>query len=174
MKLYQVIAVFIVLLHVGSCALNCSYPVRCREIINVYEQALIEQKGNIFILNDLFYPSNEAPVDSILVRYTLLTNSSQGEHFGFIRLRGWCKTNVYTIVSPLMLETLFTGLVYLYNSKFSRSTEIRNKIIEEDYKELALNLTQHNEFSDTQTKIYNALNYITPWVSVHTLIIAAA
>lgn len=172
MKLYQGLAVFVLLLHLGSCA-NMTYMCsnnytqyeRCKHIITAFEQALLEQEANIFALDNQFYPSDRYPTDSFLVGYILINGTSAPD----VMIRGWCKSSTYVIASPIMLETLFTGLPYFFNVIVSRQLARSNdgffSMMSEQIttsKNFVLNLTQYKY---TKDEIEYALDYITPWVS---------
>ncbi len=156
MKLYQTFAVFIVLIGTGSCTDLCSEYgqfKRCEQIIDTFEEALIKEESNIFALNQLFFPSNRYPASSFRVGYHI-------ENSTFVGVRGWCKSVAHTIASPIMIQTLFTGLTYPYHMEVSRQSLMPSH--------LHLNISEHN-FSEEE--IDYALDYITPWVSSYTYLL---
>ncbi len=153
MKLYQAFAVFIVLIGTGSCTDLCSEYgqfKRCEQIIDTFEEALIKEESNIFALNQLFFPSDRYPASDFVVSYHIIVS---GQH-GNSTVKSWCRSTAHTIASPVMIETLFTGLTIFYHK------EVNHQVLVPSH--LHLNITGHN-FS--QEEIDYALNYITPWVS---------
>lgn len=159
MKLYQGLAALIILLRIDSCTGVCSeYPQfrRCKAIIDAFEQAVLEQDSNVFALNAVFNPANRYPAPSIFIAYVLFLPPQESGIKVQVKakIRGWCKSNAHTIASPFMLQTLFTGLTYAYNTVISRQRQT--------HMNLALNLTR---YYFTEEEIDYAINYITPWVS---------
>ncbi len=155
MKLYQAIAVFIVL--TGSCTGLCSKYSQfkeCEQIIDTFEEALIKEESNIFALNDLFFPSNRHPASNFVVKYYIIVSGQDGNITMKVRARSWCKSTVYTLASLFMVQTLFTGLTYTHHMIVGRQLPTPSKLL--------LNITDQN-FSDKE--IDYALDYITPWVS---------
>ncbi len=81
MKIYQAFAVFIVLIGTGSCTDLCStYDEfeRCEQIIDTFEEALINEEANIFVLRTLFFPSNQRPASNFLVGYHIIGPRQDG------------------------------------------------------------------------------------------------
>ena len=161
MKLYQTFAVFIVLIGTGSCTDLCSEYgqfKRCEQIIDTFTEALIKEESNIFALNNIFFPGNRYPVSNFVARYYIIVpgqdeNSTDGNST-FFGVRGWCKSAVNTIASPVMIETLFTGLTIFYHKEVNHQSLMPSNLL--------LNITKHNY---SEEEINYALDYITPWVS---------
>ena len=166
MKLYQAFAVFLVLIGTGSCTDLCSEYgqfKRCKQIIDTFEEALIKEESNIFALNQLFFSSNRYPASDAVVSYHIIVsgqdeNSTDGNST-FFGVRGWCNNAAYTIASPYMIETLFTGPIAYHK-------EVNHQMLIPSI--LHLNITKHNY---SEEEINYALDYITPWVSSYILIL---
>ena len=165
MKLYQAFAVFIVLIGTGSSTDVCSNFLefrRCEQIIDMFEEALIKEESNIFALNDIFFPSNRHPASNFMVGYLIIRPGQDENSTLKLHIRSWCTSTSYTIASPLMLQTLFTGLTYICHMSVSRQLIMPSNLF--------LNITDHN-FSEKEIDytLDYALDYITPWVSSYLL-----
>lgn len=107
--------------------------VRCKQISDMFENAIIEKEDNKFALQSLFYPSNQYPASTFIARYMLLLPPSDKE-LNITMFRSWSKSNAYTIASPIMLETLFSGLTYPYLKKIShQNTHFRTFVLNITY-----------------------------------------
>ena len=95
-----------------------------------------------------------------MVGYNIIMPGQDGNSTFKLYVRSWCKSTAHTLASPFMVQTLFTGLTYVYHMEVSRQDLIPSILL--------LNITEHN-FSEDE--INYALDYITPWVSSYSLLL---
>ncbi len=161
MKIYQIIAVLTILLHATSCTDFCQSIFKtddntCKDYINETEQTLLRRKGNLLVLNDAFYPSHDYAKPNLLVDYFTETYREKGNIVEQYKTRGYCQSNTYTVISPVMLQTLFTGILYLFSREIGRQEKGYIRIhLQQDISHIKL----------TENQIDFLVDYITPWVS---------
>lgn len=141
----------------ASCATVCNNPfdsqtIRCQQIVEIFETALISEELSTFHLRERFFPSEEYPSAVIQVAYSILVN---GEIY--TRIGSWCKNSVFTVINPVQLQAMFPML----EDTINRGLDIYRHIP----KLTLLFLDINDTLNLTDDEIDYAISYITPWVS---------
>ena len=139
---------------------------RCQQIVDVFETALIADDANIFALRDVFFPSREHPPNSFSIHYHIFLshykNSTSRRLILIDEIVDWCKSSVSLQASPLMMKTLFSGLVYM--TFFSLNSHHRYR-----KSSCVVNLNISDKSIPRGIggrEIRYAVGYLTPWVSL--------
>ena len=130
---------------------------RRQQVIDIFEKALIANPTNIFILREIFYPSNDYPSSSLYVSYYVQLH----KNVTFNTSTQWCRTSVSVEASSLMMLTLSSGLIFFVQGRINRHTLLPSSI------GLFLNISNNTiEGGFSEKDFEYAVKYITPWVSL--------
>ena len=136
---------------------------RCKQIVDIFKAALIAESTNIFALREVFFPSREYPLNSFLIHYIISLshfNGSTSKVYKMSEIVDWCKSSVSLQASPIMLQTLFSGLNYITHYALNEHYRFNEIII------LKMNISDKLiPGGISNSEITYAVEYLTPWVS---------